>query len=149
MLRSLPILCSLVACVCFQALVSASPNDDGQPAKKRAGVEARKRDPNAAQGERPKRAEGQVKAADRELGNRGPAKMATMMMQKFDKDGDAKLDTEELTAMMTFMQERRGQPAGGAGKASRPRPNAEKGSDGKSVNDDEVGGVKPRRPPAE
>ena len=75
--------------------------------------------------------------------------MATMMMQKFDKDGDAKLNAEELTAMMTFMQERRGQPAGGAGKASRPRPNAEKGSDGKSVNDDEVGGVKPRRPPAE
>ena len=120
----------------------ASPKDDGQPAKKRAGVEARKR-------------------AGVEAGKRDPAKMASVMMQKFDKDSDQKLNVEELTAMMKFMQERRGQQGegagkgdaagkeGGAGKKGRQRPGAEKRSDGKSVDDKEVGGVTPRRPPAE
>lgn len=137
-----------MACICFQSLAGAFPKDDGQPAKKRAAGEVRKRDPNAAPGERPRRAEGQAGAADRQRGNRDPAKMASLMMEKFDKDGDAKLNAEELTALLTFMQERRGQPGGSAGKGDRQRPDAEKSSDGKSAEDNAVGGVKPRRPPA-
>jgi len=142
-------LCALIACFSFQSLAGAFPKDDDSPAKKPAAAEARKRDRIAAPGERPKRAEGQNGAADRQRGNRDPAKMASMMLQKFDKDGDEKLNVEELAAMMTFMQERRGQLNGGAGQGDRPRPGAKKSSDGKSGDDNEVGGVKPRRPPAE
>ena len=149
MLRNLPILCALIVCISFQSLAGAFPKDDDQPAKKRADAAARKRDRIAPPGERPKRAEGQNGADDRQRGNRDPAKMASMMLQKFDKDSDEKLNVEELTALMTFMQERREQLGGGAGQGNRPRPGAKRSSDGKSVDDNEVGGVKPRRPPAE
>ena len=148
MLRKLPILCALMACVCFQALVSASPNDDGQPAKKRAGTEARKRDPRAAQGARQKQAKAKAGAAGKQGGDRDPAKMDSVMMQKFDKDGDKKLNVEELTAMMTSMQERRAQQGGKAGKGNRPDLKSGKNADGKSANDNEAGGVKPQQPPA-
>jgi hypothetical protein len=148
MIRKLPLLCALLACVCCQSLASASPQDDGQPGKKRAGAGAREGNPNAAQVERTKRREGQAGAAGTQRGNRDPAKMASMMMQKFDSDGDEKLNAEELTSLLTFMQERRGQQ-GNAGNGNRPRPGAEKGAAGKDEKADEVGGVKPRRPPTE
>lgn len=158
-----------MACISFQSLAGAIAKDDGQPAKKRADVEARtradvetgKRDPNANPGERPQRAEGQNGEANRQRLNRDPVKMASLMMQKFDKDSDEKLNVEELTAMMKFMQERRGQQGDGAGKGDiagkegsagkkdRQRPGAEKSSAKKSVEVNEVGGVTPRRPPAE
>jgi hypothetical protein len=149
MLQKLAILGALLACVCFQSMASGSPQDDGQPVKKRAGAEARGRDTNAARGERTKRNEGQAGAAGMQRGNRDPAKMASMMMQKFDTDGDEKLNAEELVALLTFMQERRGEQRGNAGNVNRPRPGTEKGSAGKDEKADEVGGVKPRRPPTE
>ncbi|MEO8271616.1 MAG: hypothetical protein ABI557_17975 [Aureliella sp.] len=149
MLRVLPILCALLACVCLQALAAASPIDEGQPGQKRVGAEARKRDPNVAPGDRVKRAEMRVGAADRLRASRDPVKVAASMIQKFDQDADAKLNAEELTAMLTFLQERRGQQGRVADKGDRRRPEAEKSSLGKSASDDEVGGITPIRPPAE
>jgi len=98
-----------------------------------------------------------------------PAQMIARMMQEFDKDGDQKLDTRELTALMTSMRERRagaagaggaraggarpGRPAGnGAGKGAgnlRQRP----GGDGKrkqgAGENNRPGGERPKRPVAE
>ena len=56
---------------------------------------------------------------------RDPAQMVARMMQEFDKDGDQKLDSAELTALLTSMRQRRGQMGerGQAqGQAKRGRP---------------------------
>jgi len=88
------------------------------------------------------------------------AMMVTRMIQEFDKDGDQKLDAQELTALLTSMRERRGaggvrpgQVGGkGAGQGAgnmRQRP----GGDGKRNRGDgeanRPGGERPKRPAAE
>ena len=40
-----------------------------------------------------------------------PAQMAARMMREFDKDGDKKLDTAELTALLTALRDRRASQA--------------------------------------
>ena len=113
------------------------------------------------------RAEGQRGRGQRgpgqRQGPRDPAEMAAQMMKEFDKDGDKKLDNEELAAMFTSMRERRergqgrpGQGRPGAGEA-RPergagesRPRGREGRlEGRSSQGGESGvtdGVKPKRP---
>ena len=57
---------------------------------------------------------------------RDPAQMVARMMQEFDKDGDQKLDSAELTALLSSMRQRRGAQMGGQGQgqgqARRGRP---------------------------
>ena len=55
---------------------------------------------------------------------RDPAQMVARMMQEFDKDGDQKLDSAELTALLSSMRQRRGAQMGrqGQGQARRDRP---------------------------
>ena len=90
---------------------------------------------------------------------RDPAQMVARLMQEFDKDGDQKLDSKELTAMMISLRDRRGgavrdgaqgRPAQGRPGQSRRRPGAEgqqrdRGSDAAG----NPGGEKPTRPEAE
>ena len=85
---------------------------------------------------------------------RDPAQLVARLMQEFDKDGDQKLDSKELTAMMISLRDRRGgavrDGAQGRPGKSRRRP----GSDGQQRNRGgdaagNPGGEKPRRPEAE
>ncbi len=89
---------------------------------------------------------------------RDPAEMVARMIQQYDKDGDQKLDKQELTAMFTAMRERgaAGQRAGGPGM----RPGANPGQRGdkrpgdqpgrrRGEQNGEAGGDKPDRRPAE
>jgi hypothetical protein len=80
------------------------------------------------------------------------------MMQQFDKDGDQKLDTQELTALMTSMRERRGagpgwaqagQPAGKAASNMRQRPGGDSKRKQGADATNRPGGEKPKRPATE
>lgn len=65
---------------------------------------------------------------------RDPAQMVARLMQEFDKDGDQKLDSTELTALMTSMRDRRGgaRPGGeGQGQARQGRPGQARQGQGK------------------
>ncbi|MFK8111151.1 MAG: EF-hand domain-containing protein [Rubripirellula sp.] len=83
-----------------------------------------------------------------------PAQVVARMMQEFDKDGDQKLDAQELTALMTSMRERRGAGASGArpgqsaGKG-RQRPGGDSKRKRGADENNKPGGEKPKRPVAE
>lgn len=93
---------------------------------------------------------------------RDPQQMAKMMMEKFDKDGDKKLDARELAAALTAMREQRGGQGaarqrgdgeGGPAAGQRRRPGAEragKGAGGKGKPGagakGKPGGERPKRP---
>ena len=127
-------------------------------AKKRARLERLNGQANAGQANGEKGSAGQPGNAAQRRGMRDPAQMVSMMMEKFDADGDEKLNTEELTAMFTFMRERgqMGMMAGrmelGEGQSPRPGRNPNAKRPGGRVDDskqNEAGGVTPKRPPAE
>ena len=74
---------------------------------------------------------------------RGEPKMvAQMMLEKFDKDGDKKLDSEELVVALTEMRAQAvaggpgGGPVGGAQMASRMFEQNDKDKDGKLTGDE-------------
>ena len=95
---------------------------------------------------------GQRRFGDAPAAGRGPAQFVTMLMRQFDKDADQKLDSEELTALLTSMRDRQsqmgGQPPMGPMQANRFRPGGMEGRRGGDGND-EPGGVTPKRPPVE
>ena len=106
-----------------------------------------------------RRTDGKARAAgERPQGDRGPggrpgaagqdpAKMVAAMLERFDKDGDEKLDKTELTALFKSMQERRGGRARGqAGAAGRKAGAAGNRGGGEPKK---KGGVRPDRPTAE
>ena len=86
---------------------------------------------------------------DRQAMKRGGAmampvdRLVPMMMQRFDTDGDQKLNVDELTAMLKSFQERRGAGGGQAGARKRP------GGGGPGQGKGTPGGDKPKRPKAE
>ncbi|NND97067.1 MAG: hypothetical protein HKN47_07050 [Pirellulaceae bacterium] len=106
-------------------------------------------------GQRAKAGQDGAKQNGAKLGARGaaerdPAQLVARMMQEFDKDGDQKLDVQELTALLKSMRERRGQAGGrpggrpdGAQAGARRRPGG--GPDGQG----KPGGDQPKRPSAE
>jgi hypothetical protein len=104
-------------------------------------------------GLRGQRAAGKARPAD--AGQRDPQQMAAMMLKRFDQDGDQKLDTTELAAMLTAMRgmARRGGPgqdAAGrdaAGQGPRRRPGAARG--GQKGPAAKPGGERPKRPDAQ
>lgn len=80
----------------------------------------------------------------------------TMLMRQFDKDDDQKLDSQELTALLTSLRERQAQMGGqgplGPMQANRFRPSGPGGMEGRrggGDGNDEAGGVSPKRPPVE
>lgn len=81
-----------------------------------------------------------------------PAQMVARMMQEFDKDGDQKLDSKELAALLTSMRERRG---GGPGAQRGGRPGGQQGRPGAQRqrrgdgNAENAGGRRPQRPSEE
>jgi EF hand len=75
------------------------------------------------------------------LKNVDPSKIVERMMQEFDKDGDQKLDSKELTALLTSMRERMGQGFGAAADGQRKL----RGGDGAA----QPGGDRPKRPDVE
>ncbi len=159
----------------FSAEANAFQEEAAQPATQENFPESRtieppnrkpeNREATNRKRERPARNEGQGGGLPRG-GQRDPAQMVKLMMEKFDSDGDAKLDAEELTAMLKFMRERSGQmgmmadrfalqegqqgQGAGANRQNANRPGANRpGARGNNERQDEAGGVKPRRPPAE
>ncbi len=68
-------------------------------------------------GERPQRGQRDGERPQRGPGERGPEvapeAMAKQLMERFDKDGDQKLDTTELVAVLTEMRNLRGRRPGG------------------------------------
>ncbi|MBB3205595.1 hypothetical protein FHS27_001399 [Rhodopirellula rubra] len=50
------------------------------------------------------------------MADRDPAQMVGRLIEQFDKDGDEKLDSTELTALLTMMRDRRGGQMGGNGE---------------------------------
>jgi hypothetical protein len=86
----------------------------------------------------------------------GSAQFVTMLMRQFDKDGDQKLNTDELTALLTSMRARQAQMGGqtpmGPMQGNRFRPGGLGGMEGRrggADGNDEAGGVSPKRPPVE
>ncbi len=130
----------MIALLAVGMMTSAATAEDEQ-GNRRAGGKAR------AAGERP---EGRRGLGGR-LGAVGqdPAKLVMAMLDRFDKDGDKKLDKTELTALFKSMQERRGQ-AGAAGRnlgaAGKRGANKGRQKDGEGKQE---GGVQPERPKAE
>lgn len=90
-----------------------------------------------------------------------PTQMVARMIQQYDKDGDQKLDANELSALLTSMRERRAGEADGA----RPGPAGGRGAGQNLENlrqrmgdrrrnqadngNNQPGGEKPKRPVAE
>ncbi len=125
--------------------------------------------PGRQRGERAQGANGQRRAGEGQRpgggAQRDPQQMVARMMKEFDKDGDSKLNTRELTAMFASMRERRssgegpgasagrkpgaGQQQRGAGKGGqKPGANRQRGQKGEG-KPGRPGGQKPRRPVAE
>jgi len=91
------------------------------------------------------------------MGGGDPARIATMMMSRFDQNGDEKLNVDELAAMFKTLRERRGS-AGFQNERKKGQPeNMREGGDGQprrglqrgNRNQDVTpGGVIPQRPPS-
>ncbi|MDB4614596.1 EF-hand domain-containing protein [bacterium] len=88
-------------------------------------------------------------------GQRDIGQMVARMMKEFDKDGDQKLNTTELTALMKTMQERRGGQMGQQSRAGQRPGDSEKAkgkgkgkgkNKSKSSDAPATGGQKPKRP---
>lgn len=158
MTRKFTILSALCCGLWLTSVAGAFQDEAGQPAAKSPDEK-----PAAKAQDRPNRPEGQQRGGPM----RDPAQMVAMMMEKFDADGDQKLNAEELTAMLTFLRKRPGQlgmqggrpgAMGGqrpGGQGPRPegrpgagRPDAKRPGSGADDQQDEAGGVKPRRPGA-
>ena len=144
---------AILACFSLTVLVSsvgfANPDDAESPGgrpRPRAGAPDRPIGQNKPIGQ-----DGTAEAGRRLGDNRpngaGPAQFVTMLMRQFDKDGDQKLDSQELVALLTSMRERQAQ-MGGQGQmgpmANRFRPGGPNGD-----GNNEAGGVSPKRPPVE
>ncbi len=74
--------------------------------------------------------------------------MAKRMMEQFDKDGDSKLDSTELVAALTFVQQRMSGRRGGGrpdARGGEARKRAQRGGEANQA----AGGDRPRRPAAE
>lgn len=86
--------------------------------------------------------------------DRDPAQLVSRMMQEFDKDGDQKLDSTELTALLKSMRDRRG-GAARSGGPSGARPGQKKqGAEGRGRRSNDTdsaraGGERPKRPRSE
>ena len=81
---------------------------------------------------------------------RDPAAIVARLMQEFDKDGDQKLDSTELTALLTSMRERRGQVGLRGGGTPRQAQGDRPGAGGRRRGGDGApGGKRPNRPEAE
>ncbi|MCP4785076.1 MAG: hypothetical protein GY903_32455 [Fuerstiella sp.] len=109
--------------------------------------------PGRQRGERAPGANGQRRAGEGQRGGAGasrdPQQMVARMMKEFDKDGDSKLNTRELTAMFTSMRERRDSGEGpGAAAGRKPGGTQRRGQKGEG-KPGKPGGQKPKRPVAE
>jgi hypothetical protein len=106
----------------------------------------RDRDPTAQQRQRPGQRQG------RQTGDRDPAQLVARMMKEFDKNGDQKLDSKELAALLTSMRERR-DGTDGARRGGRPggqgqgRPEgAQRQRRGDGAGSGKAGGQRPQKP---
>lgn len=136
-----------VTLVAFE--VSAEPPDgrNGDKGKNASGQRDNGNRGVGRRAERGKGGRGQADGAQRE-----PAQLAATMMKQFDKDGDKKLSTSELTALLTSLRDRRGGKQGGTDGARRSRGQDGQGKakgkgksrDGGKANP--AGGQKPKRP---
>jgi len=128
-----------LAAVCTFALFAADCG--AQPPGRKAGDKR-----PAANGQR--EMDGRRAAAAR----RDPGQIANRMMQQFDKDGDQKLNVQELSAMLIALRERSGNggPGGIAGQRKRPgQADQTPGGKRKRSNENDSarpGGEKPTRP---
>lgn len=119
----------------FALLVLADPGLAGPPVDGKRGENA---------GDAPRRMDARRAAENRP----GAEEMAKRMMEQFDKDGDRKLDSTELVAALTAVQERMAgrrpgtRPDARGGEARRRAP---RGGDANKA----PGGDRPRRPNAE
>lgn len=186
MTRKFTILSALCCGLWLTSAAGAFQEEAGQPPKETPEANTPQR-PNRPErpdrADRPQRPEGQQRPRqERPMGRPGgqpgggpqrggpmrdPAQMVAMMMEKFDADGDQKLNSQELTAMLTFIRERPGQVGMGGGRPGAaaegpggqgPRPEGRPGANrpggkrpGAKAEEDqqnEAGGVRPRRPPA-
>ena len=101
-----------VACMTCNASADETGKKRGEGQRARAG-----------QGQDAKRGPGQGRrqgGPGARGGERDPAQLVARMMQEFDKDGDRKLDSTELTALLKSMRERRGSAAEGRRGPGRP-----------------------------
>lgn len=126
--------------------VIAAPQKDGKGQKGRGR--------KGAQGTGGKPGERGPKGRERGQ-QRDPADMATRLLEQFDKDGDGKLNLQELTNALKSMQERRGSLATGdgtpAGKGPGPggKGKGKAGAGGKKKSGEGIlggQGVKPNKP---
>ncbi|MEP3480494.1 MAG: EF-hand domain-containing protein [Fuerstiella sp.] len=160
---------AIFAAIMSVALISADCSAQS-PGRQRGGKGANAGAERGAQGQRGERG-GQGRGMQGRVGGqeRDPAALAARMMKEFDKDGDNKLNTAELVALMTSFRDRRGSGPGGngpggngqgakgagadgaerrMGKGQRPE-GAGKGKKGKGKGDgqtDAPGGQSPKRP---
>lgn len=156
---------AIFAAIMSFALISADCS--AQPfGRQRGNKGANPSGERQAQGQRGQRSERGAQGRGRDgAEQRNPAELAARMMKEFDKDGDNKLSTAELVALMTSMRDRRGAGLGAGnagadgagrrmGKGQRPEGAGKggskvggKGQQGKGAGQsDAPGGQKPKRP---
>lgn len=131
------------------AMSSVTLGDDQQGAGKGKGGKGGAGGKGAAGGKGKGAAGGKGKGAG---GGPDPARMAAMMIQRFDKDGDKALNEKELVEALTEMAKMRaaGKGKGGQGKGAPGAQGKGKGAGkGKGDGQGTAAGVKPRRPSAE
>ena len=117
-------LLTIVSAIAFCIPASADEGDEGRRRGPRGGQqsakEGGKRGPSAGQ----RRGPGG--------GERNSQEMVARMLKQFDKDGDQKLDSTELAALLTSMRERRGGgPGAGQGSGPGSRGQAQRGRGGR------------------
>ena len=157
----------IIAWIAFGVLAFAqiaSADEPGKGGKERpeaANPEQRGDRANRAEGDRPGVRPGDARPKEGRPGammrpGMGDVnQVVSRMMREFDKDGDQKLDAAELTALIGFMRERAMMGGPGGFMPGNQRPGGFEGRPGmmergrEADGNNEAGGVKPRRPPAE
>ena len=107
-------------------------------ADERAAAQKARQGRNKGRGKGAKKGRGKGPKKGRGKGRAGGGRFnARTIMARFDKDGDQKLDAQELSAFLTAMRQR----VGGPDQGRRRRPAAGRPRDGKKKRPD-----RPRRP---
>ena len=122
--------------------VEAKPPGDGDAAKAQRAGKGQK-DGKARQGRAARGPQG---------GGQDSQQMVARMLQRFDQNGDQKLDSTELAALLTSLRERRGMGRGNEAGAGRPGPGAGQRRGGKQRGAGQrlnPGGQRPKRPNAD
>ena len=121
----------------------AGPSAGQDPTQREGKPSDRPRRPRPGQG--PGIGQREMRGDDQP--QRDIGQVVSMLIRQFDADGDEKLDSAELTNMLTTIRQRPGLAGFLQGGRPQQRPGGEKARRPQNDVSDEAGGVTPARPP--